>query len=93
MGSKSFFELFVVKALHEDLGMIFSLPMLVDPQVVFAMLLLCYAQRPGYLLRTMFPSLGILQHYTKFNTHTIVTLEDLLGAASFGGFNDHLICR
>ncbi len=73
--------------------MIFSLPMLVDLQEAFVMLLLCYAQRLGYFLRTMFPSLGILQHYTKFNTHTIVTLVNLLGAGSFGGFNNHLICH
>ncbi len=48
MGSTSFVESFVVKTLHEDLGMISSLPMLVDPHVVFTMLSLCYAQRPGY---------------------------------------------
>ncbi len=29
--------------------------------------------------------------YTKFNTHTIVMLENLLNAKSFGGFIDHLI--
>ncbi len=93
MGSKSFVELFVAKVIHEDLRMIFSLLMLVDFQVTFAMLLLCYAQHPSYLLCILFPSLGILQHYTKFNIHTIVMLENLLGAGSFGGFNDHLIHR
>jgi hypothetical protein len=75
MGSKSFVELFVVKAFHEDLGTIFNLPMLVDPQVAFVMLLLCYAQCLGYLLCTMFPSLGIMQHYIKFNIHTIVSCK------------------
>ncbi len=30
VGSKSFVELFVTKALHEDLGMISSLPMLTN---------------------------------------------------------------
>jgi hypothetical protein len=93
VGSKSFVELFVAKAIHEDLEMIFSLLMLVDLQVGFAMLLLCYAQCPSYLLCTMFPSLGILQHYTKFNIHTIVMLENLSGARSFGGFNNHIIHR
>jgi hypothetical protein len=38
----------------------------------------------------MFPSLGILQHYTKFNTHTITMLEKLLGGGSFGGSINHL---
>jgi hypothetical protein len=42
-GSKSFIESFVTKTLHEDLGMIFSLPMLVNLQVVFVMPLLSYA--------------------------------------------------
>jgi hypothetical protein len=38
----------------------------------------------------MFPFLGILQHYAKFNIHTMVTLEKLLGARSFGGSIGHL---
>jgi len=71
---------FVTKVLHEDLGMIFSLPMPIEPQVVFAMLSLCCAQCPGYLFRTMFPSLGILQHYVEFDIHDIIMLEKLLGA-------------
>jgi hypothetical protein len=41
--SKSFIELFMAKVLHENLGMISSLPMLVDRWATFAMLLLCYA--------------------------------------------------
>jgi hypothetical protein len=41
----------------------------------------------------MFPSLNILQHYVKFNIHTITTLEKLLGARSFGGSINHLTCR
>jgi len=43
LGSGSFVELFVAKALHEDLGTIFCLPMLANPHAIFAMLLLCYA--------------------------------------------------
>jgi hypothetical protein len=37
----------------------------------------------------MFPSLGILQHYARFESHTIVMLEKLFGARSFGGFINH----
>jgi hypothetical protein len=50
----------MVEVLHEDLGMIFSLPMLVDLQVAFMMLSLYYAQHPCYLFHIMFPSPGIL---------------------------------
>jgi hypothetical protein len=60
VGSISFVELCMVEVLHEDLGMIFSLPMLVDLQVAFMMLSLYYAQHPCYLLHIMFPSPGIL---------------------------------
>jgi hypothetical protein len=59
MGSRSFNDSFV-EAFHEDLGMISILPMLVDLQATFAMLLLCYAQCPNYLFHIMFPSLNIL---------------------------------
>ncbi len=40
----------------------------------------------------MFPSLNILQHYVKFDTYPIVTLEKLLSARSFGGSINHLAC-
>jgi len=93
MGSTSFVESFVAKVLHENLKTIFSLFMLVDLQAVFGMLLLCYAQHLSYLFHTMFPSLSILQHYTKFNIRTIATLEMLLGVGSFSGFIDHLVHR
>jgi hypothetical protein len=43
VGSKSFVDSFVVKAFHEDLGTISSLPMFVDPQAVFVMPSLCCA--------------------------------------------------
>jgi hypothetical protein len=59
--------------------------------MAFAMFSLCYAQRPSYLLRTMFPSLGILHHYVEFNTCTITTLEKLFGVGSFDGFISHLV--
>jgi hypothetical protein len=58
--SRSFVESFVVEALHEDLGRISSLLMFANLQVVFVLLLLCYAQHPSNLFRIMFPSLGIL---------------------------------
>jgi hypothetical protein len=48
MGSTLFFELLVFEALHENLGVIFSFPMLVDLHVAFAMLSLCYAWHPGF---------------------------------------------
>ncbi len=79
VGFRSFVELFVVKTFHEDLGTIHSLLMFVNPGATFAMLLLCYAQHLGYLLRIVFPSHGILQHNVKFDTCTIITLEKLLG--------------
>jgi hypothetical protein len=91
VGSTSFVELFVVEVLYEDLGTISSLPMLANLQATFMMLSLCYAQRLGYFFRTMFSSPNILQHYAKFDIHTIVMLEKLLGAGSFGGSIGHLV--
>jgi len=38
----------------------------------------------------MFQSLGILQHYTKFDTCTITSLEKLLGVGFYGGYINHL---
>jgi hypothetical protein len=67
--------------------------MFIDSQVAFAMLSLCYAQQPSYLQHIVFPSLGILQHYTKFDACTITMLENLLGLGSFGTTMDHLACR
>jgi hypothetical protein len=52
---------------------------------------LCYAQLPGYLQRIVFPLPNILQHYTKFDVHTIIMLEKLLGSRSFGTTLDHLV--
>jgi hypothetical protein len=83
VGFRSFIESFVIKALHEDLGMIFCLPMLANLQVAFTMLSLCYTQCAGYLFHTMFPSPCILQQYVEFNTYTIVMLEKILNVGSF----------
>jgi hypothetical protein len=66
--------------------------MLIDLSTAFAMLLLCYTQRLGYLLCIVFPFLGILQHYAKFNIRTIIMLKKLLGARSCGGSISHLAC-
>ncbi len=38
----------------------------------------------------MFPSPGILQHYAKFESHTIIMLEKVFGVGSFNGSIDHL---
>jgi len=43
MGNKSFVESFMPKVLHKDLGMIFSLLMLANPEATFVMFSLCYA--------------------------------------------------
>jgi len=41
--SKSFIELFAIKAFHEDLGTISNIPMFVNPHSAFVKLSLCYA--------------------------------------------------
>jgi hypothetical protein len=64
--------------------------MLVNPHVVFLILLFCYAQCPSYLLHIIFLSSGILQHYVEYDSCTIVTLEKLLGARSFSTIMVHL---
>jgi hypothetical protein len=66
--------------------------MLIDFSTTFVMFLLCYAQCPGYLLRTMFPFPSILQHYAKFDIRTISTSEKLLITGSSGSFINHLAC-
>jgi hypothetical protein len=80
----------VVEALHEDLGTISRLFMLVDFHAAFVMLSLFYAQRLSYLLHTMFPSPCILQHYVKFDTCTITTSQRLICVRFFGGSICHL---
>ncbi len=37
VGYTSFVESFVAEELHEDLWMVFSLPMFIDPQITFTM--------------------------------------------------------
>jgi hypothetical protein len=63
--------------------MIINLPMLVNLQATFAMLLFCYAKWLIYLQHIIFPSLSILQHYTKFDACTIAMLEKLLRIGFF----------
>jgi hypothetical protein len=81
----------VVEAFHENLGMISILLMFIDIYLAFTMLSLYYTQHLGYLLHKMFQSLCILQHYTKFDTHTITSLEKLFGAGSSSDYINHLI--
>jgi hypothetical protein len=64
--------------------------MLTNLHATFAMLSLCYTQRLGYLQCIVFPSIGILQHYTKFDVRTIVMLDKLLGSKCFGTIMGHL---
>jgi hypothetical protein len=45
------------------------------------------------MMCNLFSSPNIVQHYVKFNLHTIVTLEKLLGTRSFGTIMDHLVCH
>jgi hypothetical protein len=73
--------------------MIVSLLMLAFPQATFVMFSFCYAQWPNYLQCIVFPSPGILQHYTKFDACTIVIFKKLLGSASFGTTMGHLAHR
>jgi hypothetical protein len=44
------------------------------------------------MMRTVFSSPNIVQHYVKFNLSTIVALEKLLGTRSFNIIMDHLVC-
>jgi hypothetical protein len=44
------------------------------------------------LLHIVFQFLCILQHYTEFDIHTIISLEKLLGVRSFSGYINHLTC-
>jgi hypothetical protein len=93
MGYLPFVESFVLEVFEEDFNTIISLPMLVDPQITFAMLSFCYTQHPNYLQHIVFPSLGILQHYTKFDACTIVMFKKLLRSRSFGTIVGHLACH
>ncbi len=86
-----FVESFVIKAFQENI--IISLPMFVNPHVVFAMLSFYYAQHPSYIFHIIFPFLNILQHYTKFDSRTMVMLEELLNAKSFDIMVGHLACH
>jgi hypothetical protein len=71
--------------------MIVNLPIFTNPKIAFAMFSFCYAQWLNYFKCIVFPSLGILLHYTKFDVHTIVMLEKLLGSRSFNTIVGHLV--
>lgn len=88
-----FVESFVIKAFQEDLNIIINLPMFVNPHVVFAMLSFYCAQHLSYIFRIIFPFLNILQHYTKFDSRTMVMLEELSSAKSFNIMVGHLACH
>jgi len=45
------------------------------------------------MMCTAFSSPNIVQHYVKFDLHTIVTLEKLLNTRSFSTIIDHLVFR
>jgi hypothetical protein len=93
MGSLPFVESFVLEVLWEDINIISSLFMFINLHVASAMISLCYAQQLCYVQHIVFPSLGILQHYTKFDACTIAMLEKLLGLGSFGTTMSHLVDR
>ncbi len=86
-----FVESFVIKALQEDPSTIANPPMLIKPQAMFVMCSFCYAQCPSYLLCIVSMSPCILQHCTKFDSCTMVTLENLSIAKSFGIMVGHLV--
>jgi hypothetical protein len=88
-----FLESFISSALYEDLSMIINVLMFVDPKVVFVMFSFFYAQQLNYSKHIIFPSWGILQHYAKFDGHTITMLKKLLGSKSFSTTMGHLACH
>ncbi len=90
MGFMSFVESFVIKAFQKDPSTIANPPMLIDPQAMFVMCSLCYAQCPSYLLCTIFMSTCILQHCTKLDSCTMATLEKLFTLGSFDIMVGHL---
>jgi hypothetical protein len=67
----------VVTKAFQDFNNIINLPMFIDPQTTFMMSSLCHVIHLGYLLRNVFLSLGILQHYAKFELNTMTTLKIL----------------
>jgi hypothetical protein len=67
--------------------------MFVNPHVVFAMFSLYYAQHSSYIFFIIFPFLSILQHYTKFDSHTMAMLEELLSVKSLDIMVGHLVCH
>jgi hypothetical protein len=90
IGFRLFIESFVAKVFHGDLGTMSNLLTFAHPQTTFVIFSLCYAQCPNYSFCIVFPTPYILQHYVKFDTLTIVMLEKLLGARSFGDSINHI---
>jgi len=86
-----FMESFVTKAFQKYFNNIINLPMFIDPQTTFMMSSLCYVIHLGYLLRNVFLSLGILQHYAKFELYTMTTLKKLFDRWSLSITMGHLV--
>jgi hypothetical protein len=93
MGSRLFVESFMAKVFHEDVGMIFNPPSACKSLGNFCDYFIVLCLVLWLLFHIVFPSLGILQHYVRFNICTITTLEKLFGVRSFGVSITHLICR
>jgi hypothetical protein len=72
-----FVDSFVVKTFQENLNTIVGLIMRAHPHASFVMLLFYYVQHTTYSLHTIFSSLSTLQHYVKFDLHTMAKLEKL----------------
>jgi len=64
--------------------------MFVNLQATFEIFSFCYARCLGNLLHIIFSSPSMLQHYAKFDLHTMNTLERLLGVGSFSIMVGHL---
>ncbi|KAL2635415.1 hypothetical protein R1flu_006894 [Riccia fluitans] len=83
IGSDSFQASFVRDALEVDVSTVHQLPLLGDPQIAFGLLSRCYAQRPGYLLRTTPPSLALMSTYACFDDTLLHIVDTLMGSGSF----------
>lgn len=90
IGSMSFVKSFVVEALQEDFNIIVNLLMFENLQATLEFFLFSYAWCLGYLLYIVFSSPSMLQHYAKFDSHIVNTLERLLGVGSLSVMVGHL---
>jgi hypothetical protein len=77
LGFMPFMESFVTKPFQKDFNTITNLPMFIDPQIAFVMSSFWYVIHLSYLLFTIFLSLGILQHYAKFELCTMIKLKNI----------------